>query len=186
MQRNFGFTLIEMLVTVSIAGVLMMLAAPSFQQLISSSTLTSQANEFVTMLGFTRSEAVKRNARVTICKSTDGATCVATGTWAQGYIVFVDTLATGAIGTVDAGETVLRVHAALTAGSTLVGSADVAGPPVVPGVANFVSFTSNGLSTQSGRWDLCGTLTTLPGRDIVLSPGSGLPSVTKDSVLPCS
>ncbi len=67
---------------------------------------------------FTRSEAVKRNARVTICKNSDNATCIATGTWAQGLIVFVDA---STAGTEDAGDTVLRVHPALTGSSTFVG-----------------------------------------------------------------
>lgn len=87
---------------------------------------------------FTRSEAVKRNARVTICKSSDNATFIATGTWAQGWIVFVDA---STAGTVDAGDTVLSVHAALTGNSTFVG--DI-------GVTNFVSYAANGQSPQSG------------------------------------
>lgn len=182
--KNHGFTLVELMVTLSIVVILATLAVPSFRALIASTRMTSQANEFVAMLAFTRSEAVKRNARVTMCKSSDSTSCTTTGTWAQGYIVFTDAGAT--IGTVDSGEDVLRVSPALTNGSTLVGSADVAGPPVVLGVANFLSFLSNGQSTQSGKWDLCPATTSLPGRDIVLVAATGSPTVAKDTTLPCS
>ena len=168
-----GFTLIELMITLVIAAILAALAVPSFRTLIASTTLSSQANEFVTMIAYARSEAVKRNARVTLCKSSNDEDCTAIGTWAQGYIVFADSATGGSVGTVDAGEQVLKVGAALRGGSTLVGTT---------GVANFVSFLSNGQSTQAGRWDLCGAVTTVAGRDITLAAGTGLPVVTKDEV----
>lgn len=174
---NSGFSLVELLVALSIVVILMAIAAPGFQQLMAATSMTSQANEFVTALSFTRSEAVKRNTRVTICKSSAGTACTTTGAWQQGWIVFDDAAPGGTIGTVDASETILRVHGPLTGGSTLVGSADVGG---VPGVANFVQYLSNGQSIQSGQWDLCGLVTTVAGRDIVLSAGTGRPSVIKD------
>lgn len=177
-RKNLGFTLVELLVTLSIAVILMGIAVPSFQQLISSTSMTSQANEFETALNFTRSEAVKRNTRVSLCKSRSGTACITTGGWEQGWIIFDDAVTGGTTGTLDAGETIVRVHGPLTAGSTLVGSVDVS--PSVPGVSNFVTYLSNGQSVQSGKWDLCGNVSTLAGRDILLSAGTGRPSVIKD------
>lgn len=171
--RNSGFTLIEMLVTVTIVAILAALAAPNFRTLIVSTTLTSQANEFLTMMAYARSEAVKRNARVTLCKSSNGTACATSGNWEQGYIVFTDWASGGTVGTVDAGDTVLKVHATLSSGSTLVGSTRL---------VSYVSFLSNGQSTQAGRWDLCGAVTTVAGRDLTLSAGTGMPVVTKDEV----
>jgi type IV fimbrial biogenesis protein FimT len=49
------------------------------------SKLRSQANDLVAGAVLARSEAIKRNQTVTLCASSDGATC--TGTWANGWIV---------------------------------------------------------------------------------------------------
>jgi type IV fimbrial biogenesis protein FimT len=80
-----GFTLIEMLVTISIMAILLAVAVPSFQNVALSSKLTSQANNFVASVQLARSEAIKRNATVTLCASSDDSTC--TGDWEDGWIV---------------------------------------------------------------------------------------------------
>lgn len=176
MKKHYqkGFSLIEVMVVVAIVAIVAAIAIPSYQQMIISSRMTTQANDFFTLLQFTRSEAVKRNGRVTMCKSADSASCITTGTWAQGWIVFVDTGAT--VGTVDVGEVLLKVHAPLTSNSTLVGGA---------GVPNFISYGSSGQSAQSGQFDLCSNkAVSYAGRDIILST-TGRPSVVKDDA-PCT
>ena len=79
-------------------------------------------------------------------------------------------------GTVDAGDTVLRVHPALTGSSTFAGDT---------GVTNFVSYAANGQSPQSGTFNLCASNTAFDGRDIILNVGTGRPTVTIDPA-PCS
>jgi len=169
-MNNKGFTLIELLVTLAVLAVLLSLAAPSFRALVTSTSLTSQANEFLAALNFTRSEAVKRNVRVTMCKSSSGTGCVTTGGWQQGWIIFKDGT-DGVAGVVDASDAILRVRGPLNGGNTLVGQA---------AVADLISYLPNGMAAQSGRWDLCGSDQTMTGRDITLSSGSGYPTVTKD------
>jgi type IV fimbrial biogenesis protein FimT len=80
-----GFTLIELLITISIMAILLAVAVPSFQNVALSSKLTSQANNFVASVQLARSEAIKRNATVTLCASSDGSTC--TGAWKDGWVV---------------------------------------------------------------------------------------------------
>jgi type IV fimbrial biogenesis protein FimT len=167
-----GFTLIEVTIAIVVLGIVVVLGMPEYQRLVVDSRMTTQANEFLTAIYYTRSEAVKRNDRVTMCKSSNGTSCATSGTWAQGWIVFTDGTTTG---TVDAGDTVLRFHPALTNGSTLVGQT---------AVASYVSYGSSGQTTQSGRFDLCASPATYPGRDITVAATTGRPSITNDGPTP--
>ena len=175
-NRSSGFTLVELMVALAIVSILLVLAWPSYQQFVVDSRVSAQANEFLTALTFTRSEAVKRNATVTMCKSADGASCATAGGWQQGWIVFVDA---GAVGAVDVGDTILRVAAAMAGPSTLVGTTDV---------ASYVSYAPSGRSqlaggaAQGGTLNLCSNAGTAVRRDVVLSSTTGRAHVEKASV----
>jgi type IV fimbrial biogenesis protein FimT len=91
-RRMAGTTLIELIVTISIAAILMTIAVPSFQDLMRNNRASAQVNEFLTTLNLARSEAVKRGASVSVCSSTDSATCRAAASatnWADGWILYV-------------------------------------------------------------------------------------------------
>lgn len=84
-----GFTLLELLITVAVAAILAALAAPGFASLINSNRLSAQANEVVASLQLARTEAIKQNRRVIICRSTNGTSCAGAGQWDQ-WITFID------------------------------------------------------------------------------------------------
>lgn len=92
LRRANGFTLLELLVTVFVLGVLLSVAVPGFFDTVRNSRATANTNELVTALSIARSEAVRRGARVTLCGTADGATC--NGSWNQQWVVFVDGAAT--------------------------------------------------------------------------------------------
>ncbi len=99
-SRPSGFTLIELIITISIAGVLLAIGIPSMRDLIIETRLTGHVNQFIAATSFARSEAIKRGRPVTICRSvkaesgTDKCITTASGDydssdWGSGWIVIV-------------------------------------------------------------------------------------------------
>lgn len=82
-----GFTLIELMITLVVLGVIMAIAVPNFTGMVNSTRLATQANEVVTGIQIARSEAIRLNRLVTFCGSSDGATCVAAGDWNQWLVM---------------------------------------------------------------------------------------------------
>ena len=89
-RRQCGTSLIEVLIVVAVAAVLAGLAAVGLQDVGRSARLSGHTYRFLSELNLARSEAIKRNARVVLCKSADGETCSGSGGWEQGWIVFHD------------------------------------------------------------------------------------------------
>lgn len=116
LHNNRGFTLIELLVTVAVVIVLLMMGVPEYQRLTESNRQVSAINSIVGDLNLARSEAVKQGRTVTLCGSTDGASCD-TANWEAGWIVFTDL---DRDNVVDAGTDVLiSLRGALPTGLTL-------------------------------------------------------------------
>jgi type IV fimbrial biogenesis protein FimT len=84
-SRAAGFSLIELMVAVSVLAMLLAIGVPTFQNAALGSRLTASANNLVASIQLARSEAIKRNVTVTVCASADGAACG--GGWEQGWIV---------------------------------------------------------------------------------------------------
>lgn len=85
--RSKGFTLLELLVTITVAGIILSLGVPGFRSIIQNNRATTHTNDLVTALNLGRSEATRRAAAVSVCSSTDGATCSASNDWSTGWIV---------------------------------------------------------------------------------------------------
>ena len=61
-----GFTLTELMVVVAVAGILMMIAIPSFTSLSESQRVKNASFDIYALFNIARSEAVKRNTNVSI------------------------------------------------------------------------------------------------------------------------
>ncbi len=85
-KRHTGFTLVELLMTLIIVSIVVSLGAPALTDMIRSNRLTTQANELVTALNLARSEAIKRNATITMCASSNQNSCTNDG-WKNGWII---------------------------------------------------------------------------------------------------
>jgi type IV fimbrial biogenesis protein FimT len=84
-----GFSLIELMVTIAVLAIVLAMAVPAFAALINGNRLVAQANELVASLQLARSEAVRRNAKVVLCRSSDGSSCAGAGVAWSGWIVRV-------------------------------------------------------------------------------------------------
>jgi len=95
-----GFTLYELLVVLGIASAL---AAMSFSvgAVLRDTRLSTTANELVTVLVLARSESVKWQLPVSVCKSADALQCSNDASWRDGWLVFVDVDRNGRVDTED-------------------------------------------------------------------------------------
>ena len=84
-----GFTLVELMVALAVLSILLVVAAPSFRDLIMDNKLLSESYAMRATLNNARSEALAQRLPVTVCRSADGDTC-STGDWSVGYIAFTD------------------------------------------------------------------------------------------------
>lgn len=85
MKKQTGFTILELMTTVAIAGVLLVVAIPSYQTMVKNNCMTTDVNSLVTSLQQARSEAVKRHTNVTL---TAGGT-IAANEWGTGWTVTI-------------------------------------------------------------------------------------------------
>ncbi|WP_198140934.1 GspH/FimT family pseudopilin [Polaromonas sp. JS666] len=174
-----GFTLVELVAVIAILGILLGVAVPWVGTFADSMRLTSQANAYLSALHLTRSEAIKRNSRMTVCKSADGLSCTEGGGWQQGWIVFHDPNHNAAK---DDTEVMVHQSPALPASFQLVGNSNV---------ATYVSFDATGGTRlvsgafQAGTLTLC-RQSALNGeaRQIVIN-SAGRPRVQKVVVATC-
>jgi len=142
-KTNLGFTLLELLVTLLIGAIFVSLAIPSFDRMVQGGRLSTAYNSLLGELAYTRSQAVKRSALVSICATSDGATCN-TSSWELGRLVFVDVNGNGDY---EPGDTLLKVFEESQNAVTIRASALTDTGAVV--------FDSGGAITDTGNLFLC-------------------------------
>lgn len=129
-----GFTLIELVVTISVAAILMALAVPAFQNFLRNDREWTVANSLVMSLNAARSEAIKQDTSVSVCPTANGVSCSTTA-WARGWIVL-----SGA-----AGATPVFTIPALATGMTLTEASGLTA----------VTFLSTGMVAAPASFTLC-------------------------------
>jgi type IV fimbrial biogenesis protein FimT len=154
--QQYGFTLWELLMTLLVGGILLGIGVPNVMEFQRSALMTAAANDIVTAVLMARTEAVKRQAPVTLCLTADPMTanpvCLPNpvADFANGWFVWVDENgntgpdgqrllndATDGNAQLDGGETVLLRGAA--PGGTIRISAD----------CGYATFAPSGFTQQA-------------------------------------
>ncbi len=86
--RNQGFTLIELMIVITIAAILLAVAVPSFDNVLIRNRIDSIQSQLSSALALARSEAASRNKVISVCASDGAENCGAS--WSNGWVVFVD------------------------------------------------------------------------------------------------
>ncbi len=155
-----GFTMIELLVTITIAAILATIALPAMGDFIKNARVTALVNDFIAASTIARSEATKRRTIVTLCASanaltaTPGCDTSVNASWTKGWIVFVDT---DGDAVVDAGEELVQQQGPQD--STMTIAADAA-------FAKYVSFSSRGETRDTSGKSVTGDMVFCDDRGI--------------------
>lgn len=143
-RRNAGFTMVELLVTIAVVGVMMYIAVPSLTSFLQDSQLSGDTNDLVSSLLLARSESVTRNNPVTLCKiaASDSETCANGESWESGWIAFED-LDNDAVR--DSDEDILDTYTGMNANTTVTAT----------NFTNFVTYRPSGASHSQGQFTVC-------------------------------
>jgi type IV fimbrial biogenesis protein FimT len=79
MKASLGFSLIELMTALTVLAILATVALPSYQSFVVTQRVRGASYDLMTSLVFARSEAIKRNASVSMTQAAGG--------WAQGWTV---------------------------------------------------------------------------------------------------
>ncbi|MDA1074954.1 MAG: GspH/FimT family pseudopilin [Proteobacteria bacterium] len=140
MNKDTGFTLVELMVGLAIAAILLF-SAPSFVNIVKNNQQATQVNSLLMALTNARDEAITMNSTVSVCQSDDRLECTDSG-WADGWIVFSDT---GVLGTVDATDRVLSIQTPLDDDTSVTSGT----------FPDFITYLADGTSSAAGSFAMC-------------------------------
>jgi type IV fimbrial biogenesis protein FimT len=153
-KQGAGFTVTELVMVMTIIGVITAIGVPSFKYVTASNRISSEINGLLGDMQFARSQAIKQGLTVTICSSSNSTSpsplCNAGNTWNTGWIVFLDS---NNDQQVDNGEQVIRVQPPFSSNDTLISAAAYAAatynrmgyaPTTFPATINIVLHDATG------------------------------------------
>lgn len=142
-QTNKGFTLIEVLISLSLIALLFGVAISDIKGFMHISQTSKARGEISYAIQRTRNEAISRNTPVSLCKSSNSSSCTTLGNYEQGWLIFTNHDKDAKI---DSNEKILYIHQALFKQISIVGNRNF---------KNRITFLPTGDSTSFGRLVIC-------------------------------
>jgi len=150
LNKNKGFTLLELMAAVAIIGILAAVGLPALGELVKNNRIATQANSILTSLHQARGEAVNRGVDIRVEPLVDGTD------WSSGWRIVVDS-----------DDEVLRNFDAV-ASSSLTSSVDE------------IIYQSNGQANTAATFTLLADECTGEHKRVVTVSLSGLPALDQD------
>jgi type IV fimbrial biogenesis protein FimT len=127
-----GFTMTELIITMSIVAILLAIGIPSFKYVTVSNRVSTEVNGLLGDMQYARTLAIKEGLPVTVCVSSSGTQCDGgnTSTWQNGWIVFLDSNSNQIVDTPN--EAVIRTQNKFSSNDTFQ-----------PAAGNFTAITFN-------------------------------------------
>ncbi len=157
---NKGLTLIDLVITMSVAAIVMTAAVPSYNTMTMNNRRAAAVNSLVADLNLARSESVKRGVPVSVCKSSNGQSCntsTLARAWSEGWIVFVDD---NEDGIKNSGEAELKIVEVSTTAYSWSWVANHS--------SQYITYQSNGFTDTTGRFRYCDKRGSSQGRVVAL------------------
>jgi type IV fimbrial biogenesis protein FimT len=134
---QYGITLIELIITVMILGVIVAIAAPKFSSQISNSRSVATSSDFVEALSTARSQARSRSGMVVLCPADSSGTSCGTS-WGEGWLIATD-------------NSTSETDASVSIGNVLFWINDVSKKAIITTDHDFIRFNSKGfLASTNG------------------------------------
>ena len=145
-MRSYGFTLLELLISLTVISILLGIGIPSFSAQLQRTRLETATSTMLDALALARTRAISTNARTTMHSTSD---------WQEGWDVFVDSNNNGRL---DGTELVIQHHEKLT-GVTISGNKFVKDniSYVGSGEARNANGSNNAGAFQAGTLTICPT-----------------------------
>lgn len=171
-----GWTLVELLIAFSIIAILLTVGLPSYSAAARSNCVVTAANTMLSVLTAARSEALKRDRDVALCKSSDGEQCLADAgiDWDRGYLMYLDANANHRRET---DETLLKVELPLSTCAAIRGGSG--------GYGSELSYDGFGKASPLGHFMVIARSDSHYARRVVVSP-SGRPRICDPALKPGS
>jgi type IV fimbrial biogenesis protein FimT len=105
-----GFTLFELLVTITVAAMVIAIGVPSFAKFGARNRQAAEINALFHAVHLARKTSIMRRQVISLCPSTDGLRCAPGRDWSMGWLMF-ENLDRDEPPQVDAAEPVISFHA---------------------------------------------------------------------------